>query len=115
MENREWRWRAEVFHTGLLFDWVSAAWMVLLVVLYWLNAVRIDLKTGGVLDTEALAHGQWWRLFTAMWLHADLTHLASNAMFGFILLGLAMGRYGTGFGLLAAYLAGAGGNVCSWI
>ena len=56
-------------------------------------------------------HGQWWRLFTAMWLHADLAHLATNAALGLVLLGLAMGRYGTGAGLLAAYLAGAGGNL----
>jgi rhomboid protease GluP len=32
-----------------------------------------------------------------------------------VLLGLAMGLYGTGAGLLAAYLAGAGGNVIAWL
>jgi membrane associated rhomboid family serine protease len=31
------------------------------------------------------------------------------------LLGLTMGRYGTGAGLLAGYLAGAGGNALSWL
>jgi membrane associated rhomboid family serine protease len=113
-ENRGWGLRHEVFQPGLLFDWVSAVWAVLLCALYALNDSGIDLRTGGILDTIALAHGQWWRLFTAMWLHADLAHLASNAMFGFVLLGLTMGRYGTGVGLVAAYLAGAGGNLCSW-
>lgn len=68
-----------------------------------------------MVDTVALAHGQWWRLFTAIWLHADVGHLASNAVFGFVLLGFAMGRYGTGVGLLAAYLAGAAGNTLSWV
>ncbi len=63
------------------------------------------------MDGAAVAHGQWWRLFTAIWLHADLAHLATNATIGLLLLGLAMGRYGTGAGLLAAYLAGAGGNL----
>ncbi len=114
-ENRSRRWRREVLHSGFLFDWVSFAWVVLLCLFYWLNDARVDLHTRGVVDTSALSHGQWWRLFTAMWLHADLAHLTSNAMFGFILLGLAMGRYGTGVGLLAAYLAGAGGNVMGWI
>ncbi len=113
-ENRRWRWRREVFQSGLLFDWVSGVWVLLLCGLYWLNESRLDLKTGGVFDTAALAHGQWWRLFTAIWLHADLAHLASNAMFGFILLGLTMGRYGTGVGLIAAYLAGAAGNLFAW-
>ena len=114
-ENRHWRWRRQLLQPGLLFDWVSFAWVMLLVGLYWLNVARVDLHSAGVLDTVALAHGQWWRLFTAIWLHADLTHLAGNAMFGFVLLGLTMGRYGTGVGLAAAYLAGAGGNLIAWI
>ena len=47
-------------------------------------------------------------------LHADAIHLATNALFGFILLGFAAGCYGTGLGLLAAFLAGVGGNLASW-
>jgi membrane associated rhomboid family serine protease len=113
-ENRGRRWRREVFQSGLLFDWISVVWALLLCVLFWLNESRVDLSRGGVLDTVAVAHGQWWRLFTAIWLHADLAHLASNAVFGFVLLGLTMGRYGTGAGLLAAYLAGASGNLFAW-
>ena len=58
-----------------------------------------------------MAKGQWWRLFTAIWLHADLGHLTSNVVFGFLLLGLSMGRYGTGAALLAAYFAGVAGNI----
>ena len=38
-----------------------------------------------------------------MWLHADVGHFATNATFGLVLLGLVMGRYGTGVGLLAAH------------
>jgi rhomboid protease GluP len=113
-ENRGWRLRGDVFQPGLVFDWVSLAWAALVGALFWVNDSRVDLRTAGVMDTAAVAHGQWWRLFTAIWLHADLAHLASNAMFGFVLLGLTMGRYGTGAGLLAALLAGAGGNLFSW-
>ena len=50
-----------------------------------------------------------------MWLHADVAHLAGNAGLGLVLLGLVMGRFGTGVGLLAAYLAGAGGNALVWL
>ena len=113
LENRGWRLRREVFQPGLIFDWVSLAWVILICAFYWINAT-MDLETAGVLDTVALAHGQWWRLFTAIWLHADLAHLASNATFGVVLLGLAMGRYGTGPALLAAYVAGIAGNLLSW-
>ena len=39
-----------------------------------------------------------------------------NAVFGFLFLGLVMARYGPGVGLLAASLAGAGGNIAAgWV
>lgn len=114
-ENLHWPWRKQIFKTGPLFDWASAAWVLLTVVFYWLSESHANLRENGVMDTAAVAGGQWWRLFTATLLHADLAHLATNAAFGFVLLGLAMGRYGTGVGLLAAYLAGVGGNVADWL
>jgi rhomboid protease GluP len=112
LENRSWPWQQPVFRPGFLFDWGSLAWALLACLFFWLGT-RTDLQSGGLMDAIAVAHGQWWRLFTAMWLHADLAHLATNATLGLVLLGLAMGRYGTGVGLLAAYLAGAGGNLCA--
>ena len=72
-----------------------------------------DFLTGGIMDSTLAVSGQWWRIFSAMMLHADLGHLAENLAIGIVLFGLAMGRYGTGTGLFAAYLAGAGGNVAS--
>lgn len=114
LENRRWRWRQEVFSPGVLFDWGSLGWLALIVLFYVLDA-RLDLRPAGWLLPAAVGQGQWWRLFTAIWLHADPGHLASNAGFGFVLLGLTMGRYGTGVGLLAAYLAGVGGNLARWL
>lgn len=110
LENRSWPWQQPVFRPGLLFDWGSLAWVLLAGLFFWLNA-RTGLQSVGIMDGAAVARGQWWRLFTAIWLHADLAHLATNAALGLVLLGLAMGQYGTGTGLLAAYLAGAGGNL----
>jgi rhomboid protease GluP len=115
LENRGWGLRREVFQPGLLFDWLSVGWVALVCTLFWINATRVDLETPGVLDTLAVSHGQWWRLFTAVWLHADVAHLASNATFGVVLLGLSMGRYGAGVALVSAYLAGVGGNLLSWL
>ena len=113
LENRRW-WRHKVFHPGLLFDWGSLAWVVLLILFYW-GDVRAGLRGVGIMDNAAVAAGQWWRLFTAVWLHRDLAHLAANASVGLLLLGLSMGRVGTGPGLLMAYLAGAGGNAIAMI
>ena len=114
LENRGWPWQQPVLQQGYLFDWGSLAWVLLVLLFFWLDG-RADLRSAGAMDTRLLAQGQWWRLLTAIWLHADLGHLAANATLGFVLLGLAMGRYGTGVGLLAACLAGVGGNLGCWL
>jgi membrane associated rhomboid family serine protease len=114
-ENRHWPWRRQLFKPGVLFDWASLSWVILLCLFYWLSDAYPALRTFGEMDVLAVTQGQWWRVFTAMWLHADLAHLASNAVLGVIFLGLTMGRYGTGVGLLVAYLAGAGGNLFAWL
>jgi len=113
-ENRHWPWRRELFQPGLVFDWGSLAWVAMVGAFFWLSGAQPGVERMGQMDASAVSHGQWWRLFTAMWLHADLSHLASNATLGFILLALAMARYGTGAGLLAAYLAGGFGNLVAW-
>ena len=115
LENPHWRWRRPIFQAGLFFDWSSVMWVLLTFIFFWWSETRTDLRSLGRMDGVALMHGEWWRLFTATWLHADLGHLAMNAVFGFLFLGLAMGRYGPGTGLLAAYLAGVGGNVAAWL
>lgn len=113
-ENLRWPWRQKI-HQTLLFDWGSVAWACLIILFYQLDAKGMNLRSAGLMDSSAVARGEWWRLFTAMFLHADLGHLASNTGFGLVLLGLTMGICGTGVGLLSAYLAGFGGNVASWL
>ena len=115
LENRHWRWRRPIFQPGMFFDWSSSVWVLLSIFFYGWSQAH-DLRTPGMMTNAALAHGEWWRLFTATWLHADIAHLATNAVFGFLFLGLVMGRYGPGVGLLAAYLAGVGGNLAGgWV
>jgi hypothetical protein len=65
MENLQWRWRQPVFQAGLFFDWSSLAWVLLNIMFFWWSEARADLRTMGMMDGTALAHGQWWRLFTA--------------------------------------------------
>jgi len=115
LENRHWRWRRPVFQPGFFFDWSSLAWASLVIFFYGWSEANRDFRPAGIMDSAALAHGAWWRLFTATWLHADIAHLAANVVFGFLFLGLVMGRYGPGVGLLAAYLAGVGGNIFAWL
>ncbi len=111
LENRGWRWKQRFPGSGLLFHWGSLLWVVAISVLYYWSMVRFpQLPELGMMDNVAVRKGEWWRIFTAVTLHADLMHLAGNATTGAILLGLAMARYGFGVALLAAFLAGAAGN-----
>jgi membrane associated rhomboid family serine protease len=113
LENRRWPWRSEMFDAEFLFDWGALAWALLVSAFFWAQGRQPALHDAGVMLSDEVKRGQWWRLFTAVWLHADIAHLASNATLGLVLLGLALGRYGTGVGILAALLAGVGGNVAS--
>ena len=111
-ENRHWRWLQPLPWHGPLFDWRVCFWGLLIVAFYVAShRAASPLQMAGCMDNAAVAAGQWWRIFTAMLLHADSGHLASNLFVGLLLLGLTMARYGGGLGLLLAWLAGAGGNL----
>ncbi|HTH48062.1 MAG TPA: rhomboid family intramembrane serine protease, partial [Candidatus Limnocylindria bacterium] len=89
-----------LFHSGVLL-WVFAVALCF--------SIQSELQRGLFLS-PAVRSGEWWRAFTALWLHHDLAHLGSNAAFGVVFLGLAMARYGAGVALLGSLLAGAAAN-----
>jgi len=112
VENRRWRWRQNLEWSGVTFHWGALVWCAALVFFYWLQgatAGRVELD--GIMHGLSVKQGQWWRLVTAICLHADLAHLAANVSVGFLVMGLAMGRYGAGLALLATLLCGAAGNI----
>lgn len=111
-ENRGDIWRQYLPLSGLFFDWRSMVWFLLLIIIFAMGETRWGyLEMAGRMHNHAVWAGEWWRLFTATMLHADLPHLAANVTAGVLLLGLAMGSFGVGFAMLAAYLSGAGGNL----
>jgi membrane associated rhomboid family serine protease len=111
-ENRGEIWRRYLPWSGLIFDWRSTVWFTFLIIAFAMSETRFRyLRAAGMMDNQAVWAGEWWRLFTATMLHADLSHLAANVTAGVLLLGLAMGSFGSGFGLLIACLAGVGGNL----
>ncbi|MBI3191649.1 MAG: rhomboid family intramembrane serine protease, partial [Pedosphaera parvula] len=112
LENRGWRWAQPLPWAGTMFHWGSLLWCLFLWVVHGLVlSGGANLREAGVMDNVAFRNGEGWRLFTAVTLHADWSHLVSNLTTGFLLFGLAMARYGAGMGLLAAFLAGVGGNL----
>src|SRR5713101_87528 len=112
LENRRRPWVRELPWSGLIFYWRSLLWSLVLISVFVVDQARAGYwRAAGVMDNQSVSSGEWWRLFTAVTLHQDLPHLALNVATGIVLLGLAMGSFGSGVGLLAAYLAGVGGNL----
>src|SRR5437867_4043395 len=112
IENPGWRWRQELPWAPVLFHWGALVWCLVLAAVHWLNSLSgANLNVVGRMQGDAVLDGAWWLLFTAITLHGDLAHLMANITFGLLVLGLAMARYGAGCALLAAYLAGAAGNL----
>jgi len=111
IENSGWRWQPEWLGAGVIFHWGAWLWVLGIVGMYYWSMVRFPwLKSDGMVDSRAVMHGQWWRVFTAVTLHENLSHLLSNAGIGFLLLGLAMARFGPAVAVLAAFLAGVAGK-----
>ncbi len=69
-----------------------------------------DWTTAGAGQAGLTVDGQWWRVVTALGLHGDVGHIASNlvagSLFGFFLAEIL----GSGLAWLLILLAGAGGN-----
>ncbi len=71
------------------------------------------LREVGTLHAAAVRDGAWWQVITALTLHADLGHIASNSLFGG-LFGYLLARFlGGGVGWLLALLSAAAANLTS--
>ena len=57
----------------------------------------------GLSDASKVLHGQWWRTITALTLHGDARHIASNLLSGYIVLNLM--SYRIPLARLAPFLA----------
>jgi membrane associated rhomboid family serine protease len=114
-ENRGWSWRKELPGADLELHWGAIVFCVALALIHSLAAYQLPLiQDRGAMDSLKVSAGEWWRLFTAVFLHGDLAHLAANITFGVVVLGLAMGRFGAGLALLSTLFAGAFGNIAGW-
>ena len=67
--------------------------------------------TFGAAFTPLILRGQWWRLFTSMFVHFGISHIANN-MLSLFILGRIVEQYYGHFRFLVLYLvSGLGGNI----
>ena len=66
----------------------------------------------GALDAVALLqHGEWWRMVTALTLHADVAHLSANVLGGVFFAVFVNRGFGVGLGWVLILLSGILGNL----
>lgn len=88
-----------------------AAVLMVFAILTRQSVLGIDWRRAGMLIAGSVIGSEWWRAITALTLHADTVHLASNLAFGGFF-GFFLGRYfGPGVAWLAILVAGLVGNV----
>jgi membrane associated rhomboid family serine protease len=99
----------------------SLQWSVGAALLYGAVLVGLDLASrrqlfgldwwrAGVADALLIRGGAWWRSITALWLHADSLHLASNLVFGSLFGVMLAQSVGPGWAWLAFVITGGLGN-----
>ncbi len=94
---------AALVGVGLLFALLRSDVMVLGRVVRW-----SDIGGG---DSAAILAGQWWRVATALTLHADAAHLLGNLAVGGVFLVLLCRETGVGLGFFLCLAAGLCGNL----
>ena len=67
-------------------------------------------NNGALVRDKVVVEGEWWRLVTALTLHADLVHVAGNVFFGGLLAFFLCRHLGSGIAWLLVLLAGIFGN-----
>ncbi|MDK9716510.1 MAG: rhomboid family intramembrane serine protease [Trichlorobacter sp.] len=81
--------------------------------LIMINGVLPDWFSLGMVQAGSIRAGEWWRLITALTLHADLPHLLGNLAVGGLFVFLLCREWGTGLSWLLTLLAGLLGNLAN--
>lgn len=98
-------------HDGLVCASLYGVTMLLLDMMARSGAFGLDWREAGMSQAGLVRAGEWWRVVTALTLHGDAAHLASNLIFGLIFGFFAGGLLGWGLGWAGMLLAGALGNL----
>ncbi len=88
-------------------------WSAVLLSVYVLQSRHgfgFDWGSVGRVDSAAVRAGEWWRVVTALTLHADIGHLIGNLVFGGFFGALLARQVGGGIAWFAILVSGTAGN-----
>lgn len=110
-ENRYWPPREDLFPKGK--ESIASIGLYFLLVGGVFLVSSDELVRRGMASEELILSGEWWRVITALTLHADWSHLVGNMAGGFLFFALVFRFFGVGFGWMAILLSGALGNLAN--
>ena len=88
------------------------SWALAVLVIFHLQGTRPAWTERGALDAVAIFdRGEWWRVATALFLHADGAHVISNALSGILLFTAVVKTLGRAAGWLLVAAAALVGNL----
>lgn len=89
-------------------------WVLGIFAIYWAQGRWPGLADATLLDADRVfAHGEWWRAATALWLHADLGHLVSNAVGGLLVFSAVITTIGLRASWWLIFASAVAGNLAA--
>ena len=87
-------------------------WAAAVLAVFRWQLLHLDWADAGALDTAAVfGQGEWWRAVTALFLHSDGQHLASNLVAGVFVFAAVLSGFGRARGWLLVGASAVLGNV----
>ncbi|HEY0946312.1 MAG TPA: rhomboid family intramembrane serine protease [Opitutaceae bacterium] len=87
-------------------------WLLAILAVFRAQVEWPALTDAGLLDVRGIFdRGEWWRIGTALFLHADAGHLVSNGMSGLLVFPAVLSTFGRRLGWLLLAVAALAGNL----
>jgi membrane associated rhomboid family serine protease len=109
-ESVNWPPRLPELPEGDASSMAAMMWVLFMVTCFGVSLQWPSLYEAGKVSSEAVIGGQLYRVATALFLHADIGHLAGNLLFGAVFLHLVARYLGPFRAWTAVLLAGSFGN-----
>jgi rhomboid protease GluP len=103
---------ADPWRPGKTDAFTPLVWAATVLVIFNLSRHSPEwIEQGALRSTAMFERGEWWRLFTALFLHADAAHVISNALSGLLVFSAVLSTVGRARGWLLLFVASMLGNL----